>query len=182
MSGRLQDTSVHFRVSGAVASALVEQAKHAGVSVSEYCRTLVREKVNPAPTVHGRASEGDGNAFAELADQHYRQAANGNEAPVLALDRAVTYARLALCRRGTRQDGINLIFALDQQAAALAQAGYPLAADRAHGEAVALAEYASDDGDEEIGNLVVSAGDNLSPGSLKIARELRETVDGVMGC
>ena len=182
MSGRLQDTSVHFRVSGAVANALVEQAKRAGVSVSEYCRTLVREKVHPAPSIHGRASEGDGDAFAELADLHYRHAANGTEAAVIALDRAVTYARLAMCRRGTRQDGINLIFVLDQHAAALAQAGYPAAADRAHGEAVAIAEYASDDGDEEIGNLVVSAGDNVSPGALKIARELRETVDGVMGC
>ena len=147
-----------------------------------YCRTLVREKVNPALTLHGRASEGDGNAFSELADLHYRQAANGNEAPVLALDRAVTYACLAMCRRGSRQDGINLIYVLDQHAAALAQAGYPVAADRAHGEAIALAEYASDDGDEEIGNLVVSAGGNVSAGALKVARAVRETVDGVMGC
>lgn len=40
MSGRLQDTSVHFRVSGAVASALIGQAKQAGVSVSGYYGAL----------------------------------------------------------------------------------------------------------------------------------------------
>lgn len=45
VSGRLQDTSVHFRVNGVIAGALIERASRAGVSVSEYCRTLVREKV-----------------------------------------------------------------------------------------------------------------------------------------
>lgn len=45
VSGRLQDTSVHFRVNGSIADALVRRANRAGVSVSEYCRTLVRENV-----------------------------------------------------------------------------------------------------------------------------------------
>ena len=42
---RIQEAHVSFRASDALVSALVERARKSGVSVSEYLRTITREKV-----------------------------------------------------------------------------------------------------------------------------------------
>lgn len=55
----------------------------------------------------------------------------------------------------------------------------PHLADIAQAEAVALAEHMGDDGDEEIGQLVVAAGRDLSPEVLSMARQLHNIGLGV---
>ena len=45
MSSTQQDGHLSFRANGALISALAERAERAGCSVSEYLRSIVRERV-----------------------------------------------------------------------------------------------------------------------------------------
>jgi hypothetical protein len=184
MRQSVHDTTVTFRASDTIVSALSDQARAAGVSVSEYLRGMVRERVHsdagappqitcdqPLP-VHTRAAFGDGAAFSALANSHYQRALNGDEMAIISLARAVDYARLAAIRVNGRQEWIALIFLLEQHAEALRREHLNALADIAQAEAVALAEHMGDFGDEEIGQLVVAAGANLSPEVLKMASDL----------
>jgi hypothetical protein len=105
-----------------------------------------------------------------LADAHYRRGLAGLEPAIIAFARSVDYARLAAMNRGERLDWLTFLFILDAHAAVLRAAGFTHPADLAQAEALALAEYMADDGDEEIGNMVVASAERLSPSVLHIVR------------
>lgn len=191
----LKDARISFRAGAPLAEALAQCAERAGCSVSEYLRSVVREHVglseppppiNIAPerslSVHELAARGDGAAYAHLADLHYNRAINGDEPRVIAFARSTDCMRFACMARGERQDWLNFLFLLDCQASALRSAGYGALADKVLGEAVALAEYMADDGDEEMSNMVASAAGQLTPEALNVARDLRAHVKEAIGC
>jgi hypothetical protein len=112
----------------------------------------------------------DGGAFARMADLHYQRWLNGIEAQVVALERAAEYARLAAAG-GSREDWISLLFLLDQHADALRAEGQNDIADLVQAEAVALAEYMANKGDEEVGHMLDASAEHLSPAVLQLARD-----------
>ena len=136
----------------------------------------------PSITAHEAASRGDGNAFAQLADMHYQRGESGAEPKIIAYARAVDCARFAAMIVGERLHWITFLYLLDCHATALRDAGLTVLADQALGEAVALAEYMGEDGDEEIGSMIVTAADSLSPEVLAIAQGLRATVKETAEC
>ena len=186
------DQQVVFRASDTLVSALGETARTSGVTVSEYLRGIVREKVGlsdaPPPIsfetrplpLHTRAAQGDGEAMSALADLHYRKATGGSVPPVIALGQAVTYARLATIARGTRDDWLSMVFVAEEYATALRGQGMTDLADAAQAEAVALAEFMGLDGDEEVGRMVVAAADKISPRVMEIATGLHHYSKGVL--
>ncbi|MFC4293567.1 hypothetical protein ACFO0A_00685 [Novosphingobium tardum] len=123
-------------------------------------------------SIHGLAAQGDVEALNQLAAVHYTRAESGIEPAVIALAKACTFARLAALR-GEREEMITFLFLLEQHAHALRDVGLLTMADEAQGEAVALAEHMADDGDEELGRMVVAAADMLTPGVFMVARDLR---------
>lgn len=129
-----------------------------------------------AEPAHCRAARGDGEAFAALAASHYQRGVSGIEPAIIAYARAAEYARLAAMSRGSRHDWMSFLYLLDQHAELLRTAGLTTLADAAQGEAVALAEYMADDGDEEMSQLVAASADGLTPEVLNIARDLRGIV------
>jgi hypothetical protein len=74
------------------------------------------------------------------------------------------------------------MFLLEQHSHVLRLAGLPAMADVAQAEAVALANYLADDGDEEVGNMLVAAGDNLAPEVLELANGAYRWAERTMGC
>jgi hypothetical protein len=119
----------------------------------------------------GVAAWREGDAFAELADAYYRHSVAECEPATGALERAAEYARLAAAGRGSREDWFSLLFLLDQHAEALRVEGLSSQADTVQAEAVALAEYMADNGDEEVGRMLVASAEHLSPAVLQLARE-----------
>lgn len=129
-----------------------------------------------APTLHQAAAFGDGQAFAQLAAAYYNRALQHPEARSVELTAAVVYARLAAIRTNERPDWVNFIYLLDAQAVHFRETGQEALADRAHGEAVALAEFMAINGDDEMSQMIVASAEQLSPGALKMARQLNDTV------
>lgn len=190
----MQTEQVNFRASADFTSLLADLAQREGVTRSELIRRAVADRaelsgsppinisVGPPPvSLHERAACGDADAFSHLAALHYQQAHDGAEPAPIAYAKAVTYARLALIAANTRTDWLNFMYLLDQQADALRAVGLDDLADTAHGEAVALAEFMAENGDEEIAQMVVSSASDLTPASLNIARGLQERVKEIVG-
>ena len=123
-------------------------------------------------SLHERAARGDCHAFSTIAAAHYKRAGDGAEPQEIALARAVEFGRLAALSGG-RQEMVTFLYLLEQHSHALRDAGLNILGDLAQGEAVALAEHMADDGDEELGRMVVAAADALTPGVFMVARDLR---------
>jgi hypothetical protein len=121
-----------------------------------------------SPT-HTRAAFGDGQALSALASLHYNCAVEGAGIAIISLSKASEYARLAAIRTDERKDWISLIFLLEQQAQALRFEDLNDLADTAQAEAVAIAEHMGECGDEEIGRLLATAGESLSPKVLEMS-------------
>jgi hypothetical protein len=169
---------VGFRAGQQLVDAIAECAKACGCSVSEYLRGLVRDAVGlgrtPPPVtfnhpaqpavsladlpVTTRAAMGDGEAFAVLADAHYRLAVEGKNPAITALAEARVYARLAAASRNSREDWLSWMLVCEYYATALRQAGFPEQADIAQAEAVTIAEHMADNGDEEVAQNPRTAG------------------------
>ena len=122
-------------------------------------------------SVHERAAGGDWHAFSTLAAAHYKRSQQGLEPQEIALARAVEYGRLAAIKGG-RRERVTLLYLLEEHSHALRDAGMDALGDIAQGEAFALAEHMANDGDEEIGNMLVKGAGKVEPGVLLIAREL----------
>jgi hypothetical protein len=191
----MQDARFSFRAGAPLAEALAHRVHKAGCSVSEYLRSIVRDHVGlcdpapsldiaatPAKSVHELASRGDARGFAELAGLHHQRGLAGAEPAIIAYARAVDYARLAAAARGDRQDWLAFLYLLEQHALALREAGLGDLADMANGEAVAIAEFMAEDGDDEIADMLASTADNLTPKALTVARELRDHAKGALTC
>jgi hypothetical protein len=129
------------------------------------------ERQSPA-SLHQTASQGHGVVFATLAEAHYCNGLNGTEPPMIALARAVDCARLAAMNRRSREDWVTLLYLLDQHAIELAAAGLTSLADKVLAEAVALAESMAEDGDEEVGCMIVASADQISPAAMIRARSM----------
>lgn len=133
-------------------------------------------------SVHERAASADPEAFATLCGWHRDRAKAGVEPPQIALARASDYARLAAIARGDRADWLTFLIVLDNYAAALREVGLDALADHSEAEAVTLAEFMADEGDEEVAAAVASSADTISPEAFTIARNLREHLKGKFGC
>lgn len=134
---------------------------------------ITTRRVEDLPrSTHLAAANGEAQAFADLANTHYQNAIANSGAAIIELTRAAVYARLAAMQRGLREDWASFLFLLDQHALACQAGGFAAAADASWGEAIALAEFAADDGDEEMGTLAANA-ENVTPGALEVARNLR---------
>ena len=122
-------------------------------------------------SVHERAAGGDWHAFSTLAAAHYKRSQEGLEPQEIALARAVEFGRLAAIKGG-RRERVTLLYLLEEHSHALRDAGMDALGDIAQGEAFALAEHMANDGDEEIGNMLVNGAGDVERGVLLIAREL----------
>ena len=123
------------------------------------------------PSFHERAANGDAEAFSIIAAAHYKRAEDGAEPAIIALARAVEFGRLAAIRGG-RRERVTFLYLLEEHSHALRDAGMDALGDIAQGEAFALAEHMANDGDEEVGNMLVKGAGEVEPGVLLIAREL----------
>ena len=123
-------------------------------------------------SIHDRAADGDGEAFSTIAAAHYKRAEDGTEPAIIALARAVEYGRLAAIKGG-RRERVTLLYLLEEHSHSLRDAGMDALGDIAQGEAFALAEHMANDGDEEVGNMLVRRAGEVEPGAVAIPHDGR---------
>jgi hypothetical protein len=126
-----------------------------------------------APSVTGRAAQGDAAAFAELANGYLQRGLSGTEPHIIAYARASDCSRFAVLARGCRDDWLMHITILETYSNALANAGFDQLAIAAQAEALASAESMAEDGDEEMAQIVANIAGTLAPDVVAMARDLR---------
>lgn len=123
------------------------------------------------PSFHERAANGECEAFSIIAAAHYKRAEDGAEPAIIALARAVEFGRLAAIRGG-RRERVTFLYLLEEHSHALRDAGMDALGDIAQGEAFALAEHMANDGDDEVGDMLVKGASQVEAGVLLVARDL----------
>lgn len=136
------------------------------------------QKPGDGAGIYEQAASGDLAALNKIAANHYEAAVRAHEPAVIALARAVEFARLAVMRGG-RQESVLLIFLLEQHAFALRDLHLDDLADRTHGQAIALAEGMASDGDEEMASMVIAGAGDFTPAAMMVARDMRRALEPV---
>lgn len=126
---------------------------------------------SPVLTIHEQAASGSCEAFNRIAAAHYENAGKGFEPAIIALARAVEFARLA-AMSGGRRELITFLFLLEEHAHAMRDVGLDALANLTQGQAFAVAEHAANDGDQEIADMLVRGAGEVEPGVLLVARDL----------
>lgn len=121
------------------------------------------------------AAVGDLESLRLLAEHSYWGIGTADPALVPAFySEAISFARLASAI-GERIDRVNLMFLLSDFAGWWDRNGRPDLAIGYEGQALAFAEAMAEDGDQEVGNMVVLAGDRLPVEVFDAARYVRDT-------
>lgn len=124
-----------------------------------------------------RAGFGDLPALRELASAAYLNARADVPAPDLAYMEAITYQRLAAAHGGNA-DQRTLLFLLADFARVWRENGNIDLATRFDAEALMLAERLAEEGDEEVGQMVVAAAPALPSAAFREALNLQSGPSG----
>jgi hypothetical protein len=139
-----------------------------------------RECTEPPEPLLVRASWGDIDALREISDAAYQAIGLPGVAKPLAFMEAITFARLAAAQ-GDGNDARVLMYLLSQFAAFWRDNDNVELAIQFEADALLLAEAMADEGDEEVGDMVVAAADHI-PASVHLrVQQLRSFQPSLAG-
>lgn len=129
------------------------------------------------PLLRAGYSIGDLHAMRELAEQAYSSISVPGGMPLVGYVEAITLQRL-IAVSGSVDDKRTLVFLLSQFAAFWREGGEQVLSTTFEAQALQLAEALSDDGDDEMANLVAASADKLPAEVHLEVKRLREGVAG----